>query len=152
VNEPQKLGPEWPPAWNPFEVFLLVLSIVSSAGLVRGHSGSAVLDERLPVWEVGAWGLMLASGSLIALAGIYCYRSRRRLMLGLYLERTGLILVGGAAAIYSYVVFLSAADVDGVRWAVTVQTAYSAACFFRAWQDHRAIRWTHRHTTEVEAV
>lgn len=152
MNEPQKPTPQWPPAWNPFEVFLLTLSVVSSIGLLRGHSGSAVLDDRLPVWDVVAWGLMLAVGSATALAGIYCYRSRDRLMLGLYLERTGLILVGGAAAIYSYVVLQSAADVDGVRWTVSVQSAYAAACFFRAWQDHRAIRWTHGHKTGVEAL
>lgn len=140
--------PQWPPLWNPFQVFLLGLSVVSSIGLLRGHSGSAVLDDRLPGWEVTAWGLMLVVGSLIALAGGVCYWTARNLMLGLYLERTGLILVGGAAAIYSYVVLQSAASVDGVRWAVTVQSAYAAACFFRAWQDHAAIRWTHRNTTE----
>lgn len=153
MSKDKGLIPEWPPAWNPFEVFLLALSVVSSIGLVRGHSGSQVLDDRLPVWEVVVWGLMLAGGSIVALVGIYCYRSRERLMLGLYLERTGLLLVGGAAAVYSYVVATTAADVDGVRWAVTVQSAYAAACLFRAWQDHRAIRWTHRNNNpEVEGA
>lgn len=148
------LIPQWPPAWNPFEVFLLVLSVVSSIGFLGGHSGSQVLDDRLAAWKVIAWGLMLAVGSMIALAGIYCYRSRERLMLGLYLERTGLILIGGAAAIYSYVILVTAPDVDGVRWSVTVQMAYALACLYRAWQDHRAIRWTHhnnQYVVEVEA-
>lgn len=151
MNEERRIIPQWPPAWNPFEVFLLALSVVSSVGFLRGQSGSQVLDDRLPAWEVVVWGLMLAVGSIVALLGIYCYRSRERLMLGLYLERTGLLLVGGATAVYSYVVLTTAADVDGVRWAVTVQTAYSVACLFRAWQDHRAIRWTHRNNNGAEA-
>lgn len=135
-----KITPPWPPAWNPFEVFLLGLSIVSSIGLLKGQSGSALLDRRLPDYEVVAWGFILAFGSMIALAGVLCYRRQSSLMLGLYLERTGLIMVGGAATIYSYVILKTAPDVAGVRWSVTVQVAYAAACFFRAWQDHRAIR------------
>lgn len=149
MSAEKRLIPEWPPAWNPFEVFLLSLSVVSSVGLLRGHSGSQVLDERLPAWEVAIWGLMLALGAITALAGVYCYRSRARLMLGLYLERTGLILIGGAAGVYSYVILTTAADVDGVRWAVTVQVAFALACLYRAWQDHRAIKWTHRNSREA---
>lgn len=152
MSEEKHRIPPWPPAWNPFEVFLLALSVVSSVGLLRGQSGSQVLDDKLPNWEVAAWGLMLAAGAIIALLGIYSYRQRQTLMLGLYLERTGLILIGGGAAIYSYVVLTTAPEVAGVRWSVTVQGAYAAACFFRAWQDHRAIRWAHRNANGGESA
>lgn len=135
---------KWPPAWNPFEVFLLVLSLVASIGLLQGNSGSAVLDQHLSPLAVSLWGASLAVGSALALAGVWCYRTPLRLVSGLYLERAGLLLVGAAAGLYSFVVLYSAASVSGVRWSVTVQVAYAAACLFRAWQDHRAIALTKR--------
>lgn len=136
--------PKWPPAWNPFEVFLLCLSLASSAGFLRGNSGSTLLDARLSDLVVTLWGIALALGSILALAGVYCYRKESTLMPGLVLERAGLSLVGVAATIYSYFVLHSAGDLNGVRWTVSVQVAYAAACFFRAWQDHRAIGRTYR--------
>lgn len=136
--------PKWPPAWNPFEVFLLALSLASSIGFLQGNSGSTVLDARLSDTVVILWGIALAVGSAMALAGVYCYRKEATLMPGLVLERSGLSLVGVAATIYSFLVIHSASDVNGVRWTVSVQAAYAAACFFRAWQDHRAIGRTYR--------
>lgn len=135
--------PKWPPAWNPFEVFLLGLSLTSSIGLLRGNSGSAVLDSQLNERVVTLWGFALAAGSLLALAGVWCYRQERTLVPGLVLERAGLVLVGVAAATYSSVVIASVPFGDA-RWPVSVQIAYAAACFFRAWQDHRAIGRTYR--------
>lgn len=144
--------PPWPPAWNPFEVFLLVLSLLSSVSLLQGTTGSAILDQRLNPVDVVGWGLCLAGGSVLALAGVYCYRGRRRLMMGLYLERAGLVLVGGAASLYTYVVLHSAADIGDARYASAVQIAYASACFFRAWQDHQAIRWTYKNHNEGVGV
>lgn len=143
---PTKLLPEWPPAWNPFHVFILALSLISSIGLLQGSTGSQVLDARLSVVDVAGWGFCLAAGSAVALAGVYFYRTRRRLMLGLYLERTGLILVGGAAAIYTYVVLHAASDLSDARYACAINLAYAAACFVRVWQDHKAIRWARSNT------
>lgn len=137
-------GVKWPPAWNPFEVFLLCLSLVSSFGLIQGNSGSAVLDQYLSDAAVTLWGAALMIGSALALTGVWCYRSARQLVAGLYLERAGLVLVGAAATIYSIVLLHSAGGVAGIRWAVCVQVAYASACFFRAWQDHRAIGRTRR--------
>jgi hypothetical protein len=134
----------WPPAWNPFEVFILVLCIVNSVGLARGNSGSQSLDARLSVLAIVLWGVTLGVGALLALAGVYCYRRRRTLVAGLYLERSGLVLAGTAAAVYSAVVLLSAADVNGVRYTVCVQSAFAAAAFYRAIQDHRALARTYR--------
>lgn len=136
--------PKWPPAWNPFEVFLLALSLASAAGFLQGNSGSTVLDSRLSDTVVTLWGIALAVGSALALTGVYCYRKEATLMPGLVLERAGLSLVGVAATIYSLIVIHSAADASGIRWTVSIQIAYAAACFFRAWQDHRAIGRTYR--------
>lgn len=135
--------PEWPPAWNPFEVFLLGLSLVSSFGLLRGNPGSMVLDEQLNDLVVSLWGVALAAGSVTALAGVFCYRWQDTLMPGLVLERAGLLLVGTAAVVYSGVV-LSAVSLDSARWPVSIQIAFAGACFFRSWQDHRAIGRSYR--------
>lgn len=146
MSEPLPLVPrlpKWPPAWNPFEVFLLVLSLASSIGLLQGNTGSTVLDAQLNDLVVSLWGIALAAGSILALAGVYCYRREATLMPGLVLERAGLSLVGVAATIYSVVVIYSV-SLSGARWAVSVQIAYAAACFFRAYQDHRAIGRTYR--------
>jgi hypothetical protein len=134
----------WPPAWNPFHVFLLALCLASSIGLIQGNSGSQVLDDRLNDLAVSLWGAALAVGSLLALGGVACYAVSRGLVPGLYLERAGLLLVGGAATIYTVILLTSAADVTGVRYTATVQTAFAAASFFRAWQSHRAIALTHQ--------
>lgn len=133
---------KWPPAWNPFHVFLLALALVSSLGLLQGHSGSKVLDERLNQLAVTLWGAALGVGALLAILGVFCYRDRRRLMPGLYLERAGCVLVGSAASIYTFVVVVSASDVAGVWYTASIQVAFAMACFFRAWQAHTAIRFT----------
>lgn len=130
--------------WNPFEVLLLALSVVSCASLIRGSSGSAVLDDRLAPFTVTMWGVALGVGAALALAGVICYTQERLLMPGLYLERAGLTLVGVAAAVYAGVVLHYAADIDAVRYSVYIQVAFSSACFLRAWQAHRYIRSSFR--------
>lgn len=141
--EPFHTKVTWPPAWNPFHVFLLALALVSSLGFLQGHSGSQVLDDRLNSLAVVLWGVALAVGGLLAITGVFCYRDRRRLMAGLLLERAGLLLVGTAASIYTLVLLVSASDVAGVRYNAAIQLAFALACFFRSWQAHKAIRLTH---------
>lgn len=130
----------WPPPWNSFQVFLLGLSVGASIGLLQGNSGSTVLDAQLSDTAVTLWGAALVVGSLLAMAGIWCYRRPDRLYIGLHLERAGLLLVGTGAVIYSSVVLIAAPHVSGVRWTVSVQVAYAAACYLRSWQAHRMIR------------
>jgi hypothetical protein len=140
-------GTSWPPPWNSFQVFLLGLSIGASVGLLQGNSGSTVLDAKLNDTAVTLWGAALVVGSVLAMAGIWCYRRPTSLYAGLYLERAGLVLVGAGAVIYSGVVIMAAPHVSGVRWTVSVQIAYAAACFLRSWQAHRmlhAIRGVYR--------
>lgn len=54
---------------NPYQTFLMGLSVVSSLPLLSGHSGSAVMDEALSDFVVTLWGLLLLIGSLVVLAG-----------------------------------------------------------------------------------
>jgi hypothetical protein len=143
---------KWPPAWNSFQVFLLCLSVAASFGLLQGNSGSTVLDARLSNLAVVLWGAALVVGSLLAMVGIWCYRTPARLFLGLYLERAGLLLVGTGAVVYSGVILYAAAHVSGVRWTVSVQMAYAAACFFRSWQAHRAIKVIRHIYAQIQEV
>lgn len=136
--------PKWPPAWNPFEVFILALGLFSSYTLLHGSSGSQVLDDRLSSDVVILWGGALAIGAAMALTGIWFYRTEIRLVAGLWLESGGLIIVGTMAAIYAFVVLHTAADVDGVVRSAGIQAAFAIACFVRAGQGYRALWRTRR--------
>jgi hypothetical protein len=138
LNQQQK--PLWPPMWNPFQVFILALALVSSIGLIGGSSGSAILDQRLSDTAVSFWGVCLAVGSVMALAGLWLYRRFDSLMPGLHLERAGCFLVGIACAIYVVVVLHAAAGINTARYTACVNAGFGLACFYRALQDHRAIR------------
>lgn len=141
--------PLWPPLWNPFEVFILVLAVLQSPGLVGGHSGSQILDGTLSPVAIVTWGFCLWIGAAMALFGLWCYRRFDTLMIALHLERAGLVLVGVACAIYSAVIIgvvvrSARLDFNDVRWTVAAQSGFAAACFFRAWQDHQAIAQANR--------
>lgn len=136
--------PSWPPAWNPFEVFILALAIPSSYTLIHGSSGSLALDARLSESVVVLWGVCLAFGASLALAGVWCYRSRKHLVTGLWLESGGLLLVGLATSIYAFVVVKEALDIEGVIRAVATQAGFAAACFARALQGYLTLWRTRR--------
>jgi hypothetical protein len=136
--------PKWPPAWNPFEVFILALALASSYGLIHGQSGSKVLDDRLNAEVVILWGACLAFGSALALVGVWCYRRQERLVAGLWLESGGLVLVGLAASIYGFVILKAAHEFGDVRFSSCVTIAFAAACFMRAGQGYLALWRTRR--------
>jgi hypothetical protein len=86
------------PANHAFEIIFLIMVAISSARLTLGNAPApnttaALLDPSL----LRVWAAMLGGGSLLALAGILW---PGRLATSLVLERVGLILVGGAVAIY----------------------------------------------------
>jgi hypothetical protein len=121
---------------NPFQTFLLVLSLAASLPLLAGNPGSAALEEQLDPRVVVLWGICLLVGSAVALATEWLPGGYRMLLL----NRTGLLLVGLAAATYSVVILLAAGDVNDVRYAAASQIAYSAACVVRAHQVTRVMR------------
>lgn len=135
------------PPKNPFESFLLFLSLVSSLPLIAGDSGSAALRDRLTPLAVSSWGWCLLVGSAVAMVGIWLPLRWR--YFGMLLERAGLILVGGAAALYTIVIVGVASDLNAVRYAAAIQTAYAGACFWRVVQISALIHWINQtfHTT-----
>lgn len=136
------------PPQNPFQVFLLVLSLAAALPLIAGDSGSASLERELPDVTVTMWGWALLIGSALALIGLWTPASHA--LFGLTVERAGLILVGGAALIYAYVILDAAGTADGVRYAVAVQSAYGLACGWRCIQLWKAIRWSKAHMKPQE--
>jgi hypothetical protein len=84
------------------------------------------------------------AGSILALGGLYA--PAKFAFAGLHLERGGLVLSGGAAAIYAYVVS-EQSTFEAVRYIVSMQLGYALACAWRAIQLTRAIRWSRRYST-----
>lgn len=87
---------------NPYQTFLLVLSVAASLPLLRGHPGSAILERQLSSDAVLLWGLCLLAGSLVALVGEFW---PGHTWVGLIFERAGIGLVAVAALVYATVVW-----------------------------------------------
>lgn len=126
---------------NPYQVFLLGLSVLASFPLLQGHASSGVLERELDDRTVAAWGLLLLVGSVVALVGEFMPGYT---WLGLVLERTGLAVVGSAAAIYTGVVLVSVSDRTGVAYLTAIQAAYALSCAWRVGQITRRMRWVRR--------
>lgn len=92
---------------NPHQAFLIGLSIIASLPLLRGQAQSTLLERELDDRTVILWGCCLLAGSLLALLGEFW---PGRTYVGLVLERGGLGLVGGAAAIYAVVTWGSVGE------------------------------------------
>lgn len=116
---------------NPFEVFLLGLSLASTAPLLRGESGSAALEAALPDLVVIAWGVSLGFGSALALIGLWW---RRNPWAARVLERAGLLMVATAALAYMLVILSTVDPLTDALYVAAVQTAYACACLWRSWQ------------------
>lgn len=133
------------PPRNPFQVFLLSFGCFISLSLIQGIAGSVILEEALTDRAVTSWGWALMVGSSIALLGLWL--PERFALFGLALERAGMILVGGAAAIYAWVLYDSVDDAGTVSYNLGIQCAFALACFWRAVQLTRVMRWSVKNAT-----
>lgn len=128
------------PPKNPFQTFLLVFATITSLPLIEGNSGSRILEIALDDLTVTLWGWCLLIGSTLSLIGMWTPNRHR--IFGLNLERAGMILTGGAALIYAYVVYEAALRPVDVRYALAIQLAFGFACLWRVLQITRALRWS----------
>lgn len=130
--------PPYVPPKNPFQTFLLLLSLTASIPLIGGYAGSAALDSVLTDTATVLWGLALMLGSSLALFGTWLPHRRR---VGMLLERTGLILTGGAALIYVGAMLKDTVEVEEIRYTASIHLAYGIACWWRVFQISKSLRW-----------
>lgn len=89
---------------NPFEIYLLLLAIVTSAPSMLGVAPTpSSIEFQLGIYA-RVWSFFLFAGCAVALVGIFWPRPRhqeRYSVTGLGLEQTGLVSVAGATIYYS---------------------------------------------------
>lgn len=125
---------------NPFQTLLMVVCFIQSLPLIRGDTGSTVLERTVSDKTAVAWGICMLVGSGMVLIG---ERWKRPHYMGALFERTGLLLFGAGALIYSGVIVFAAEVLDDVRYVASLHAAIGVAALMRAWQvdkDMRRIR------------
>jgi hypothetical protein len=119
---------------HPFELFILVLGLISGGPLLFGKIRPGSTEELLNPVMLQIWAWMLVTGCAVALVGALW---RWQVTTGLLLEQLGLVAVGAGVVIYTASLlyagtgrFLSAAIIGG----------FGLACLWRVWQIQRWVR------------
>jgi predicted membrane channel-forming protein YqfA (hemolysin III family) len=113
---------------RPHEVMIIVWSVTIAAVHFVTDPPPNSLDATYPAWLVGAWYLLLGTGGVLGLTGLWL----RSILVSLYLERASMIAIAAGAAIYGIAAFY----VGGWRALVAggLIGCWSAACAWRAIQ------------------
>lgn len=130
-----------PSARHPFEVYLLLLSIVSGLPILFGSPAPGSIEAAMPHWGVRVWGAGLALGAVVALLGVLKTRpdskARTVSVTGLVLEQVGLVMVASSTLLY-VVVALVYVGVSAIV-PIGIVAAYGISCLMRWVQIQRAI-------------
>lgn len=122
---------------NPLAVYLLLLALVSGAGMLAGVTTARNVEDALPHFVAATWGGLLSFGSGATLVGMYWPGA---VATGLLWKRVGMFTLTIAAAVYS-VVLLVAFGTAGAFQSGTI-AGFGAACcvqFARIEQRVKAI-------------
>lgn len=129
---------------NPFELFVLGLSLLTATPLLWGAPPPGSTTELLGPLLVRVWSWILVVGCFVALVGIWWTLWRwvgplhPRAATGLLIEQFGLVVVGVGDVIYAIGAFNIA---DGrARLAGGIVLGFGLACCWRAWQIQRWVR------------
>lgn len=134
-----------PLAEHPFELLFGLLAFVAGLGLTLGAVGPASLHATLPFAVVKAWGLVqLLAGALIVTGIVMRYARPPLLVIGLRLERAGLVPLAAAATVYG-VVALGYAGPRAI-YPVAVLLAVALACLSRVRTIARLERTIRKHS------
>lgn len=124
---------------NPFEVYLLLASVLVGVLVLAHGAAPASITSLLPPWLRTIWAVMLCCGGVTALAGLYWPGAP---FTGVEVKRVGLSAVafgslawGTAAAFYGAI---------GIPTAIS-NVAFALACAARIVQVSRRIRFTRAH-------
>lgn len=116
---------------DPRAVFILALSVFTGLTALALDAAPNSLNAVLPYWGVVLWGILLASGSAITLAGM-----ARQTVNGIITEQIGSVMVGVTTIYYSVLAILeigpSALQVVGII------LAWGLACLIR-WAQLQAL-------------
>lgn len=129
---------------HPFQLFLLVLSIVSGIPLLLGiERGPATIESLLPDGMVYMWGLLLTVGSATALIG--SLMSNR--INGILVEQWGLLVVAVTTIFYGVGILLVVGR-TGIQPAAII-LAFGLACAYRWYELQRYIGSLSRIVSDV---
>lgn len=112
---------------SPFEVWLLGAAVIAGVGGLVNPGASRAVARVLPDWQLYTWysGLIVTAG--IALLGVVL-----RSLLGLLLERAGLVLLAALTVIYA--IAIVAAGGEPLTLSAALAASLGCACLARAWQ------------------
>jgi hypothetical protein len=108
---------------HPFELYIAGLALLTAIPLVVGQPAPQTINALLPLWLVKVWGVELAVGAGLVVAGLLRPRSR--------LERLGHSLLAPAAMTYGAAI-VTVLGVTGVL-AGGIVIAFGIACMTRAY-------------------
>jgi hypothetical protein len=120
---------------NPFEIFILILGLVSGTPILTGHAEPTSVVALLDPVLLHIWAWMLTAGCALALAGVLW---PKRPHTGFLIEQVGLVAVGAGVVIY--VVALAQIHDPGRVLAIGIATGFGLACWWRVWLIQRWIK------------
>lgn len=121
---------------HPDELFLLVLCLISGAGIVFGGAPEpGSIETALPRWAVILWGAALLLGPATTLLGIFW--PGKRASDGLIIEQVGQVTTGSVAMFYAAILLVSTWPA-GIL-AGTIISGFAAARFWRWVQIQRLL-------------
>lgn len=112
---------------HPFQTYMLALCILSSLPRLAGQGTSGAIESSLPTWLALAWALSLLLGASVALLGSFWPGDYD---MGLFLERTGLDVVGLAALAYGVIIFIVGGWLSLLAAAIIL--GFALSCLTRA--------------------
>lgn len=116
---------------DPRAVFILALSVFTGLTALALDAAPDSLNSVLPHWGVVLWGVLLAAGSAVTLAGM-----ARQTVNGIITEQIGSVIVG-VTTIYYSVLSLITIGLDALQ-AVGIILAWGVACLIR-WAQLQAL-------------
>lgn len=116
---------------DPRAVFILALSVFTGLTALALDAAPNSLNAVLPYWGVVLWGILLASGSAITLAGM-----ARQTVNGIITEQIGSVMVGVTTIYYSVLAILEVGP--SALQVVGIILAWGLACLIR-WAQLQAL-------------
>lgn len=115
-------------AFNPFEILLLVVSVLSGlGGLLQQQDTSQIILQHIPTWELKVWYGGLIIGGVVSLFG-----ALHPSVSSMLVERVGLTILFTISLLYS--IILLTVGQTPLSLSVLLTVGFSFACFVRCLQ------------------